>query len=61
MVLSLLENLNVSGMVKNRKLALRISQQGWYEFRTLCESKSDKFGRDFRVISRAELTVSMSK
>jgi putative transposase len=51
-----LEDLNVSGMVKNRKLARAISQQGWYEFRTLCEAKSDKFGRDFRVINRWEPT-----
>jgi putative transposase len=50
-----LEDLNVSGMVKNRKLARAISQQGWYEFRVLCEAKSEKFGRDFRVISRWKL------
>jgi putative transposase len=52
----ILEDLNVSGMVKNRKLSRAISQQGWYEFRTLCEAKSDKFGREFRVISRWEPT-----
>jgi putative transposase len=51
-----LEDLNVSGMVKNRKLARAISQQGWYEFRALCEAKSEKFGREFRVISRWEPT-----
>jgi putative transposase len=51
-----LEDLNVSGMVKNRKLARAISQQGWYEFRSLCEAKSDKFEREFRVISRWEPT-----
>ena len=51
-----LEDLNVSGMVKNRKLARAISQQGWSEFRTLCDAKSDKYGRDFRVISRWEPT-----
>ncbi|MEK0181881.1 MAG: transposase [Oscillatoriales cyanobacterium] len=51
-----LEDLNVSGMVKNRKLARVISQQGWYEFRSLCEGKSEKFGRDFRVISPWEPT-----
>ncbi|WP_377478180.1 MAG: RNA-guided endonuclease TnpB family protein [Microcoleus anatoxicus] len=52
----ILEDLNVSGMVKNRKLAMVISQQGWYEFRSLCEAKSEKFGREFRVISRWEPT-----
>ena len=51
-----LEDLNVSGMVKNRKLARSISLQGWREFRTLCESKSEKFGRNFQVISRWEPT-----
>ena len=51
-----LEDLNVSGMVKNRKLAKAISLQGWREFRTLCESKSEKFGREFKVISRWEPT-----
>jgi putative transposase len=52
----ILEDLNVSGLVKNRKLAKAISQQGWYEFRTLCEAKCDKYGRDFRVIDRWEPT-----
>jgi putative transposase len=52
----ILEDLNVSGMVKNRKLARAISQQGWYEFRALCEAKSEKFGCNFRVISRWEPT-----
>ncbi|MEH1949960.1 MAG: transposase [Nostoc sp.] len=51
-----LEDLNVSGMVKNRKLARSISLQGWREFRTLCEAKSEKFGREFRVINRWEPT-----
>ncbi|MCC3488984.1 MAG: transposase [Microcoleus sp. PH2017_25_DOB_D_A] len=52
----ILEDLNVSGMVKNRKLASAISLQGWREFRTLCEGKSEKFGREFKVISRWEST-----
>ncbi|MGD2180949.1 RNA-guided endonuclease InsQ/TnpB family protein [Lusitaniella coriacea] len=47
-----LEDLNVSGMVKNRKLSRAISQQGWREFRVLVESKSEKYGRKFVVISR---------
>lgn len=51
-----LEDLNVSGMVKNRKLSRAISQQGWGEFRAMCEAKSEKFGRDFRVVSRWEPT-----
>ncbi|TAE10247.1 MAG: transposase [Oscillatoriales cyanobacterium] len=52
----ILEDLNVSGMVKNRKLASAISLQGWRELRTLCEGKSEKFGREFKVISRWEST-----
>ena len=51
-----LEDLNVSGMVKNRKLARSISLQGWREFRTLCEAKSEKFGRTFTAINRWEPT-----
>ncbi|HEY9800112.1 MAG TPA: RNA-guided endonuclease TnpB family protein, partial [Leptolyngbyaceae cyanobacterium] len=52
----ILEDLNVSGMVKNRKIARAISLQGWREFRVFCELKSEKFNRDFRVINRWEPT-----
>ena len=51
-----LEDLNVSGMVKNRRLSRAISMQGWREFRVLCEAKSEKLGRKFVVISRWEPT-----
>ncbi|MEA5595433.1 transposase [Rivularia sp. UHCC 0363] len=51
-----LEDLNVSGMVKNRKLSRAISLQGWREFRVLCEGKSEKLNRNFHVISRWEPT-----
>lgn len=51
-----LEDLNVSGMLKNRCLSRAISQAGWREFRTMCDAKSDKFGREFVVISRWEPT-----
>ncbi len=51
-----LEDLNVSGMVKNRKLSRAISLQGWREFRVLSEAKSEKFGREFVVINRWEPT-----
>jgi putative transposase len=47
-----LEDLSVSGMVKNRKLARVISLQGWREFRTLVEAKSEKLQRKFVVINR---------
>ncbi len=51
-----LEDLNVSGMVRNRKLAKAISDLGWRQFRTLTEAKCEKYGREFRVIDRWEPT-----
>lgn len=51
-----LEDLNVSGMVKNRKLARAISLQGWREFRVLVEAKCKKLNREFIVIDRWEPT-----
>ena len=51
-----LEDLNVSGMMKNRKLSRAISDLGWRSFRTMLEAKSEIYGRDFRVISRWEPT-----
>jgi len=51
-----LEDLNVGGMLKNRKLSRAISQAGWSEFRSLCEGKACNHNRDFRVISRWEPT-----
>jgi putative transposase len=46
------EDLNVSGLIKNPLLSRAISWQGWYLFLVFCEAKSDKFGRESRVISR---------
>ncbi|NES22469.1 MAG: IS200/IS605 family element transposase accessory protein TnpB [Symploca sp. SIO3E6] len=51
-----LEDLNVAGMVKNRKLSRAISDLGWRQFRTYLEGKAQKYGREFRVISRWEPT-----
>ena len=51
-----LEDLNVSALLKNRCLSRAISSAGWREFRTMCEAKSDKYGREFVVISRWEPT-----
>ncbi|NES87853.1 MULTISPECIES: RNA-guided endonuclease InsQ/TnpB family protein [Okeania] len=48
----ILEDLNVSGMVKNRKLSRAISDLGWRQFRTFLEGKALKYGRGFRVIDR---------
>ncbi len=52
----ILEDLNVSGMVKNRKLSRAISDLGWRQFRTLLDGIAEKYGRDFRVINRWEPT-----
>ncbi|MCG5057695.1 MAG: transposase [Limnoraphis sp. WC205] len=51
-----LEDLNVSGLIKNRKLSRAISDLGWRKFRTFLEAKSEKYGRDFRVIAQWEPT-----
>ena len=52
-----LEDLNVSGMLSNRKLSKAISDLGWREFRTIIEAKAEKYERDFRVIDRWEATT----
>ena len=51
-----LEDLNVSGMLKNRRLAKSISDAGWRMFRTLLEYKAERYGREVWVISRWEPT-----
>ncbi|PSO63526.1 MAG: hypothetical protein BRC38_13580 [Cyanobacteria bacterium QH_6_48_35] len=43
-----------SGMLKNRKLSKAISDLGWYQFRTLLETKATKYEREIQVISRWE-------
>lgn len=50
------EDLNVSGMVKNRKLSRAISDAGWYSFRQLLSAKCDKYDRQLVVINRWEAT-----
>ena len=52
-----LENLNVCGMLKNRKLARAISEQGWSTARTMCEAKAQQYrDRCVSIISRWEPT-----
>lgn len=47
-----LEDLNVSGMVKNRKLSKAISDLGLYELRRQFEYKSNWYGRELVFVSR---------
>jgi putative transposase len=51
-----LEDLNISGLIKNRKLSRAISDLGWRSFRTMLEAKSIMYGRDLRIIDRWEPT-----
>ncbi|MFD0852940.1 RNA-guided endonuclease InsQ/TnpB family protein, partial [Actinomadura adrarensis] len=46
------EDLNVKGMVKNRRLSRSISDAGWGEFRRQLEYKCQRYGRRFVVIDR---------
>ncbi|MFD0850756.1 RNA-guided endonuclease TnpB family protein [Actinomadura adrarensis] len=46
------EDLNVSGMVKNRRLARSISDCGWGEFRRQLEYKAARHGRRLVVVDR---------
>ena len=47
-----MEDLNVSGMVKNRKLARAISQQGWSQFVTFLKYKATMYGRELIQVDR---------
>ena len=46
------EDLNVSGLVKNRKLARAISDAGWAKFKTMLAAKCDKYGRHLTIVDR---------
>ncbi|MGF1486857.1 MAG: RNA-guided endonuclease TnpB family protein [Prochloraceae cyanobacterium] len=50
------EDLNVSGMLKNRKLSRAISDVGWSKFKTILAAKCDKYSRNLVVIDRWEAT-----
>ena len=51
-----IEDLNVAGLVRNRKLARAISDVGWSKFRQLLTTKCDKYDRHLVVIDRWEPT-----
>ena len=48
--LVVLEDLNVSGLVKNHKLAKGIGDASWYNFRALLEYFGQKFGREIIAV-----------
>ena len=47
-----LEDLQVSNMLKNHKLAGAISEVSWYEFRRMLEYKAKWYGRTISIISK---------
>lgn len=51
-----LEDLSVSGMLKNRKLSKAISDLGWRTFRTMLEAKASMYGREINIVNRWEPT-----
>jgi putative transposase len=49
-----LEDLNIKGMMKNKKLSLAISEVGWYKFKTMLEYKAKWYGKNIQYIGRFE-------
>lgn len=47
-----IEDLNVSGMMKNRHLAKAVASQKFYEFRTKIKAKCDENGIELRIVDR---------
>lgn len=47
-----IEDLNVSGMMKNKHLSKAIASQKFYEFRTKLKAKCDENGIELRVVNR---------
>ena len=46
------EDLNVAGLIKNRKLSRAIADAGWAKFKTLLAAKCDQYGRDLIIVDR---------
>lgn len=47
-----IEDLNVSGMMKNRHLSKAVASQKFYEFRTKLKAKCDENGIELRAVDR---------
>ena len=47
-----IENLNISGMMKNRHLSKAIGQQKFFEFRVKLTAKCKEYGIELRVADR---------
>ena len=47
-----IEDLNVSGMMKNKHLAKSVAQQKFYEFRVKLENKCKQGGIELRIVDR---------
>ena len=47
-----IEDLNVAGLIKNRKLSRAIADAGWAKFKTLLAAKCNKYGRDLIIVDR---------
>ncbi|WP_414528332.1 IS200/IS605 family accessory protein TnpB-related protein [Nodularia chucula] len=47
-----IEDLNVSGMMANRKVAKAIADMGFYEFRRQLEYKTKLYGSELVVVDR---------
>ena len=46
------EDLNIAGMVRNRRLARAISDAGWGQFVRIIGEKADRYGRTVHTVSR---------
>jgi putative transposase len=46
------EDLNIAGMVRNRRLARAISDAGWGQFVKIIAEKADRYGRTVHTVSR---------
>jgi putative transposase len=54
-----LEDLNVQGMMQNKKLALAIAEVGWSKFKFMLEYKAEWYGKNIRCIGRFEPSSKM--